>query len=112
MVADLYAYLLALLLNWWWLMGVGPLGIDRILRSLSPSYTACADRKWPLERRAKIFRRVAFASIFVAGFMAFRDEKIKLDQLNSNIQNSRHADYLPYDPIAKDKNRRFREDAA
>ena len=103
MVADFCAYLHALLPNWWWLMGVGPLGIDPILRSVWPSYTAWADREWPLKRRAKIFRGVAFACIFVAGFMAFREEKAKLDLVNKNIEAAHHEDYLPYDPIPQDK---------
>jgi hypothetical protein len=73
-------------------MGVGPLAIGGLLRAHWLSCAAWADRRWPLERRTKAFWYVAFVAVFLAGFMAFRDEKAKLDMVNKNIEMSRHAD--------------------
>jgi hypothetical protein len=74
MVSDLYAFLWALLPHWWVFLSSGPAAVDRVLRNHWAAYAAWADRRLDADARARLFRRIAFGGIFIAGFLAFRDE--------------------------------------
>ena len=97
-MSALYEYLWALWHNWVLVMSGGPFLLDRLAKWYWVGYDA-----WFKERRHKIVYRLALAGILVAGFLAFSDEKSKLDHLNRNVVSTQTTSYLPYDPIPQNK---------
>ena len=110
MLSDFYAFLLALLPHWWVFLTSGPASVDRVLRNHWAAYAAWADKRWDAHARARLFRQVAFAGVFVAGFLAFRDEHHQLldvrrvaDQASDKRERSYPDAYQIYAKSLHDK---------
>lgn len=99
----LFEYLSALFSHWVWFMTSGPFVVERILRQFWTGYDAWAAQWLSPAKRLRIGIGAAVAGMFWASFLAFSDEKTKLDLVNANVLALHHSDYLPYDPIPPDK---------
>jgi hypothetical protein len=71
--SALSAYLVAFFFAWWWVVGV-LFGIERFLERRSDRLRATMDRMVSREVRGHLITGATALAIFIAGFMAWRDE--------------------------------------
>jgi hypothetical protein len=69
-----YLYLAAVGANWWAFMMAGPFIIDEAIKWLSPRGKAWLERNLGIEKRRRIEVYMMVFGVFLAGFLAFKDE--------------------------------------
>ena len=94
------AYIVALYKNWIWFMaGLPPLVLDRILKQWLGSKYEVWMAKWIApSARQKLFPTFAVLAVFLAGFAAFNDERSQLiisQRTIDNLSNKRERTYKP-----------------
>lgn len=94
MFGDFYDYLWTLAGYAKWLLTGGPFLMDTLVKKYRPDLAAKLDKFLPAERRRQIEIAFLGAAIFIAGFLAWRDEHIaRIHQIN-NVVVSRRLDEL------------------
>lgn len=82
-------------------MTAGPLLLERITKQFWTDYEAWSRQFITPAHRRTIGIGMAVFGIFAAGFLAFDDERAKLEKANATIASVRSPSYIPYDPIDK-----------
>jgi hypothetical protein len=85
-MADFYEYLWALVGYGKWLITGGPYLVDNIVRRVWPTGSQWLDKRLSPTTRTRCELWIVFSAIFLAGFLAWRDEHSA--RFNSAVQNS------------------------
>jgi hypothetical protein len=88
MWGDLYAYLLAVFSYWKWAVTGGPFLLDNIVKRVAPEWMKRLDTMVPPPIRTKYEIRIMLLAVFLAGFLAWRDEhhaRLEVETAKSNV---------------------------
>jgi hypothetical protein len=97
-MGNVYNYLWAVFVKWWWLVTVILFGIDKALEWMWPRYRTWLNETFPEATRRKFFWRILFVFVFFSGYLAWREEHIALEQTRRDLAKAESAAPGKLDP--------------
>lgn len=80
-----YEYISAVVRYWWVLVPGGVLAVEPAIEYLWEGYSKWLDQYVSKEKRRRVILAISFLLIFYAGFLAWRDEHVKMEEASARV---------------------------